>query len=218
MKKKQSGISLFIVMIVVLLSAILVAMSFRSSVFNEYVVGNSAEYQRVYEAAQSLISDAELDIQGITSSGTSCTSGCRVYGTTSANASFFPEQTEYTDVLASLNAAPEKCIKGICMPQNETAGFWSDPTKLASMKQVAAHYGEFTGGLAADQGNSRLKSGQAWYWVELLPYAESSSFFSSASRHFEPAAAPVLYRITAIAQGNKNTRAVIQKVVVLKKV
>ena len=59
-RKKQAGISLFVVMVIVLLTAILVAMGFKSSQFNEIATGNTAEYQRTYEAAQALIHDAEF--------------------------------------------------------------------------------------------------------------------------------------------------------------
>jgi Tfp pilus assembly protein PilX len=36
----------------------------RTSLFNELIVGNDADYQRAFEAAQAILQDAELDIRG----------------------------------------------------------------------------------------------------------------------------------------------------------
>lgn len=50
----------------------------RTSLFNEMLVGNDADYQRAFEAAQALIQDAELDIRGENADGTACSSAnCR---------------------------------------------------------------------------------------------------------------------------------------------
>ena len=59
----QHGVALFVVIVVVLLSSLLVMWGARTSLFNELVVGNDADYQRAFAAAQSLIQDAELDIR-----------------------------------------------------------------------------------------------------------------------------------------------------------
>ena len=59
----QRGIALFVVIIFVMLSMLLALWASRTAIFNEMVVGNDADYQRAFEAAQSLIQDAELDIQ-----------------------------------------------------------------------------------------------------------------------------------------------------------
>ena len=219
MKEKlhQQGISLFIVMIVVLLTAILVAMSFRSSIFNEYVIGNSAEYQRVTEAAQAMITDAELDINYQTANGEQCRSGCRVYGT----GAYFPDGVDYPSMLITLNAQSTKCLNGICLPQ--TSNFW-DTAALDAMKVVAAGYGQYTKAAATDVGNLHLKNGsvtaerKAWYWIELLPYDQGSSLISGGQSKSLAPDGPYFYRVTALVQGDRNARAVIQKLVVPKKV
>ena len=109
LKKKQAGVSLFIVMVVVLLTAIVVAMGFRSSNFNEIATGNTAEYQRTYEAAQALIHDAELDIMRLSATGATCSgTNCRAYGTiTDANTGsggmlYFPMPDDLSLVQAEL--------------------------------------------------------------------------------------------------------------------
>ena len=62
-RKHQQGISLYIVIVIVLLSTLLALWSSRTSIFNEMIVGNDADYQRAYEAAQATMQDAKTDIQ-----------------------------------------------------------------------------------------------------------------------------------------------------------
>ena len=49
----------------VMLSMLLALWGSRTALFNELIVGNDADYQRTFEAAQALIQDAEFDIQGL---------------------------------------------------------------------------------------------------------------------------------------------------------
>ncbi len=233
-RKKQAGISLFVVMVIVLLTAILVAMGFKSSQFNEIATGNTAEYQRTYEAAQALIHDAELDIMRMSANGSACSgTNCRAYGTVTdadtANGGklYFPMPDSLSDVNAALyeskNGGGTGCIAGICYPllnaSNEPYAFWNNATVLASLKARAAHYGQFTGGTygsASDKSNPRLSSTNSWYWVEILPYDASSGIF--AGTELAPTDMNAIYRITALVEGTRNTKSVVQKIVVGKKV
>ena len=70
--RRQRGISLFIVIVLVMLSMLLALWSARTSLFNEMVVGNDADYQRAFEAAQALLQDAEFDIRGERPDGSEC--------------------------------------------------------------------------------------------------------------------------------------------------
>ncbi len=234
-KAKQTGISLFIVMVIVLLTAVLVAMGFRSSQFNEIATGNTAEYQRTYEAAQALIHDAELDIMKMSATGSACSGdNCRAYGvisdadTSSGGKIYFPMPDQLSEVQAALydnyNSGGTGCIAGICYPlldasTNEPYDFWNDSAVIADLKKRAAHYGQFTGGTygsSSDKSNPRLGSNNAWYWVELLPYDASSGIFGGTD--LAPTDMNVIYRITALVEGTRNTKSVIQKIVVGKKV
>ena len=235
--KKQAGISLFVVMVIVLLTAILVAMGFKSSQFNEIATGNTAEYQRTYEAAQALLHDAELDIMRMSANGSTCSgTNCRDYGTItdadtgSGGKLYFPMPDNLSVVNAALfdnhNGGGTGCIAGICYPllkevsgKLEPYAFWNDATELASLKARAAHYGQFTGGTygsTSDKSNPRLSSTNAWYWVEILPYDASSSFFSGTE--LAPTDMNAIYRITVLVEGTRNTRSIVQKIVVGKKV
>ena len=72
-KYKQRGISLFIVIVFVMLSMLLALWASRTSLFNELIISNDADYQRAFEAAQATLQDAELDIRGENSDGSFCT-------------------------------------------------------------------------------------------------------------------------------------------------
>ena len=237
LKKKQAGVSLFIVMVVVLLTAIVVAMGFRSSQFNEIATGNTAEYQRAYEAAQALIHDAELDIMRLSAIGTTCSgTNCRAYGTIndadtdSGGQMYFPMPDDLSlvqaELLANKNNGGTGCIAGICNPLLDATttppqpyAFWDDATVIQDLKDRAAHYGQFTGGTYgsnSERSNPRLSEDNAWYWVEILPYDPSSGIFSGTD--MAPTDMNAIYRITALVEGTRNTRSVIQKIVVGKKV
>ena len=49
---QQRGVALFIVIIFVMLSMLLALWASRTAWFNEMIVGNDADYQRAFEAAQ----------------------------------------------------------------------------------------------------------------------------------------------------------------------
>ena len=70
--QRQRGVALFVVIVFVMLSMLLALWASRTSLFNELVVGNDADYQRAFEAAQALLQDAELDIRRELPDGTAC--------------------------------------------------------------------------------------------------------------------------------------------------
>lgn len=75
---RQRGAALFVVIVFVMLSMLLALWASRTSLFNEMLVGNDADYQRAFEAAQALLQDAELDIRGENADGSVCTAAnCR---------------------------------------------------------------------------------------------------------------------------------------------
>src|SRR5574343_106172 len=77
---RQQGVALFVVIVFVMLSMLLALWASRTSLFNEMIVGNDADYQRAFEAAQALLQDAELDIRRENPDGTPCAaSPCRAY-------------------------------------------------------------------------------------------------------------------------------------------
>lgn len=237
-RQRQQGISLFIVIVLVMLSMLLALWASRTSLFNEMIVGNDADYQRAYEAAQALLQDAELDIRNESSDGSFCApiSGkpeiCRVPDP--SNTVWIPtEEKEMGDLLAELDKATTKCLKGLCLKRTGTQDFWNDKTTLETLMVdgVGARYGQFTGAKTGDSSNSILKLNKSgddpkkggWYWIEVMPYdstAGNSGLITNGSTNLalnlQPYAA---YRVTAIAQGLKpSTQVVLQTTVVRQKV
>lgn len=116
---KQHGATLYVVIVLVMLSMLLALWASRTSIFGEMIVGNDADYQRAFEAAQALLQDAELDIRRENSNGSICTSdgsnpylcrkGIAPYGMPS-------EEQDVTLLLANLESISSgpQCRHAIC--------------------------------------------------------------------------------------------------------
>lgn len=231
--QKQRGVSLFVVIVLVMLSMLLALWGSRTALFNELIIGNDADYQRAFEAAQALMQDAEFDIQGIRPDGTECQPGastdiCRV------GAIWFPVEDKevFIELIPTLEAATatKACIKGICAKRTDKQDFWNDKTTLEAMFPAGARYGQFTGAevgsLSSKASHPILKNTTAgqggWYWVEVMPYdssAKNSTLISNGSNNLGLNLKPnVAYRITAVARGLKaNTQVVLQSTYVRQK-
>lgn len=224
-QRRQRGISLLIVMIVVLLSSLLALWSFRTSLVNETIVGNDADYLRAFEAAQAMIQDAEFDIRGERPDGTVCVpdAGYPLRCRTGATVAFIEETKELGNLLVRLEAeTATKCLHGICQKRTGAQDFWNDSTLFPKMTTatVGARYGQYTGAMTGNASNPILKTTNdtqadegAWYWIEVMPYDTSVGGQLLAGRakldlNLNP---NVVYRITAVANGLKpRTRAVLQ--------
>ncbi len=245
LRAKQRGISLYVIIVLVLLSMLLALWASRTSLFNELLVGNEADYRRAYEAAQAMLQDAELDIRGVNPDGTPCIKDvsnnpdfCRPeLGTTLVYFDF--ETKDLEKIFSQLDAAPTKCLKGICQKRQGAQDFWNNSATLAAMTapNVGARFGQFTGAKvpASDVGGSAIlksfpepadptKRQGAWYWVEILPYADPNVSLlaglppGSNVEVFAPSRKrPWVYRITAIARGLRpGTEVVLQSTLSLK--
>ena len=218
---------MFVVMILVLLSMLLALWASRTALFNELIVGNDADYQRAFEAAQAMLQDAEFDIRGERPDGSACVpvSGspkiCRVED--AANTVWIPtEDQEIGKILAQLDSAATNCINGLCLKRIGNQDFWNESATLAALQAtgIGARYGEFTGAEIGSNSNPLLNdrsaaSKGAWYWIEVMPYdgnAGNTGLITNGSTNLALNLVPkVVYRITAIAYGLKpNTRVVLQ--------
>ncbi len=228
-RRRQRGISLFVVMVMVLLSTLLAMWAGRTALFNEVVTGNDSDYQRAFEAAQAMVRDAEFDIMGVRSDGmTACKTeaayiGCRPL----AGSVFFPQdESDYQDLADLLRAKSPSCAAGICVSVDgrlpaAMPEFWNDETALTAMQAAGATYGSRTEAWATEAANPLLKSDvpRAWYWIEVLPYNVGAVTEAGPTQRFAPDnSSPYVYRITAVAQGLKpSSRAVVQTVFVRKR-
>ena len=228
-QRKHRGAALLIVLVMVLLAGLLLAGALRIAWFNELVVGAEADYQRAFDNAQALLSDAEFDIQGRSVAGGPCRDGpefegsCRRRGAAAYadGEVWFPQDgpAEFEPLRGRLLASAPSCARGICIADRVTAEFWQAPKgELDKMKTVAAHYGEFSGAPSLPSTNPLLTT-KGWYWVEVLPFDTGAPVPAGAEDLQPDAANPYIYRITAVAEGHKPaTRAVLQSLLVWKKV
>lgn len=232
----QRGVALFVVIVFVLLSMLLALWASRTSLFNEMVVGNDADYQRALEAAQAMLQDAEQDIRlSLESPDTSplCTTGadvCRV-----ATPIQIPQAKENpSGLLGTLFAATTTagCSYGLCTRREGAVDFWNNPTDtakgttLAQMLKAGARYGQYT--IGSKYGDDKDKPANpvladrsaddkgAWYWIEVLPYDESSknsNLIVGGPTNLLPLNIDpgVVYRITALAFGRKPSTMVVMQ-------
>lgn len=227
--RRQQGVALLVVVILVMLSMLLALWASRSAVFNEMVVGNDADYQRALEAAQALLLDAELDIRGERADGSACQSNSSrpaVCRSGSAIAYFPLETKEVQPLLARLDTqANTRCRDALCAKRTGNQDFWnnrddSQPPSLAQMMAAGARYGQYTGAVAGDKSNPLLALTAAnaggWYWIEILPHdpnAGNTGLVVNGRPLLPLHMAPqVVYRVTALARGRKaNTQVVLQQ-------
>jgi type IV pilus assembly protein PilX len=235
---RQQGVALFVVIVFVMLSMLLALWASRTSLFNEMVVGNDANYQRAYEAAQALLQDAELDIRGEMADGTLCAAPpCRAY---TGKLQFPGDTNEINPLISALEAEPTRCKDGLCARRVGRQDFWNYATAttpikpaadaalgevpLSDLMAVGARYGQYTGAVnttAAGPLNPILTAtepGQGgWYWIEVLRYsdkAKSANLIVDSSTSELPLNLDVyvVFRITAVAMGRKpGTTVVLQE-------
>ena len=229
---RERGIALFVVIVFVMLSMLLALWASRTAIFNEMVVGNDADYQRAFEAAQSLIQDAELDIQQFDTKDYRPDDNAALTAVIDGNIVGFSNERSTSPF----------CKDGLCVKRLGRQDFWnnqrpsgaSDPDAdnpevffdQLTADGVGARYGQFTGAKKPDEDDPLfplLRNG--WYWIEVLSYADPDAVGGTGLIvNDDPnAAAPtdlldlrlkpsVVYRITAWARGLKpNSTAVIQE-------
>ena len=229
LRQRQRGVALFVVIVLVMLSMLLALWASRTSLFNELLVGNDADYQRAFDAAQALLQDAELDIRGENADGSGCSGSGDVCRTSTIDK--IPLEATGPDGVAALlntlkSQTPTQCRNGLCAKRTGKQDFWNNadaskgPT-LAQMKAAGARYGQFTGAAIGDTdapANPILVHRDdpergGWYWIEVLNYisAEGEGLIVDA-----PAGAlrlrlspNVVYRITALAYGQRSTTMVV---------
>ena len=235
---RQRGVALFVVIVFVMLSMLLALWASRTSLFNEMVVGNDADYQRAFEAAQALLQDAELDIRGEMADGNLCSAPpCRAY----SSALQFPGDTnEINPLITVLESKATRCQDGLCARRVGRQDFWNYATAettikpaanttlgevpLSDLMAVGARYGQYTGAANTTTAGplnpilTETATGQGgWYWIEIMPYsdaAKSANVIVDASTSQLPLNLDVyvVFRITAVAVGRKpGTTVVLQE-------
>ena len=224
---RQRGVALFVVIVFVMLSMLLALWASRTSLFNEMVVGNDANYQRAFEAAQALLQDAELDVRGEKADGTLCSAPpCRAY---SSKLQFPGDTNEVNPLITLLEGEPTRCKDGLCARRVGRQDFWNYATAATSIKPAArtalgevplsdlmtvgARYGQYTGAANTTTAGplnpilANTTAGQGgWYWIEILRYSEAAKnanliVDATTSQLALNLDVYVVFRITALAVG-----------------
>lgn len=206
---RQGGASLIVVLVMLLLAAITLVGTTRRVWLNDRGLGNEADQQRAFAAAEALLRDAELDIQGLRADGTQCPAtpspdGCRSAASTTG---FFPVEDGDLDRLqAHIGASHQACLAGLCLPADPAtlASAWDSPAKVRGMSAVGATYGRFTGAPTSASGNPLLDSAtpRGWYWIEVFRYSDAGAIQTGTVGLPVPDPShPYVYRIHAVVQG-----------------
>lgn len=145
-------------------------------------------------------------------------------GTPGAEVYFDIETKDLENLLSTVETKQPttKCYKGICQKRTGAQDFWNDSTTLSAMiaDNVGARYGQFTGATADATANPILADKTAgkgaWYWVEVMPYVDPNVSLlanmppGSNVERFAPTRKKLwVYRITALARGNKPSSEVV---------
>lgn len=210
---KQKGISLFVVLIMLILGLVSVLSALRVGILNEAFVGNDADAQRTFAAAEAMMRDAIIDVKGVKDDGSDCNAGANSVGCRLKSDPHFVNFGDAEVLLAPVRDTllGAVCSQGVCAPSTGLlASFWNDKAALAAMKPMAAKYGQFTGAAAA--GNPILAN-RGWYWIEQYEY--NFSFAATNRLPIPDQGFPFIMRITVLAEGNKpSSRTILQSYVV----
>lgn len=209
--RRLRGGALLTVLVFSMLAMLLALWSARTAWYGELVVGNDADYQRAFEAAQALLLDAELDIRGERADGRPCAYGglptgsaasvCRRAGTAKVPL----DSADLPAFLATLSAQPQRCIDALCAKRVGRQDFWNAPAAGSGARRpdeqdllllirtgTGARFGQYTGAQLADEHLAAhpilAQRGDAeaggWYWIEVMPYADNKpGLISNAEAH-----------------------------------
>jgi type IV pilus assembly protein PilX len=208
--RQERGAVAYVVLVMMLLAVLAALGTARTQWLSERSVGIEADMQRAQAAAEALMNDARLDVQGFRADGTPCSTaadqvGCR---NSTAGRPFFPlDLQDRETVKALLDASGQPCVDGICMPDSPdawTPAFLKAQLGVLTRSGVGATYGQFTGASAQAAGNPLLNPAtpRAWYWVEVFGYARSGELSRPAGSVPVPSlVSPLVFRITVHVQG-----------------
>ena len=227
--RRQHGVSLILVMVVMLLSVLLVLGAGRVAHLNEIRAGNDTDYQRAIEAAHAMLLDAQMDITLGSTNLTKRREGLRI------NVNDPDEMANLLGRAKSLDTEV-KCNDAVCTDLSDQVFgdpakvFWNNPARLKAYWEAGAKYGQYTNNgftakpnknanpILISDPNATVSEGSnvqgAKYWIEIL-FADKPNAGWAQECVNSSSDANYLFRITAIAMGRGGKPAVVQEVFVL---
>ncbi len=197
---RQGGATLMVVLAMLLVATVLIIGGLSLLNQHQRSAALDMDRTRALEAAQALLSDAEQDIK---------TPGAR-----SSSSVFFPLRLrEFEDVRQRAWLDGVGCREGICVPQTMDswpASHWRKLSTNDAFWRTGASYGSHTGA-SSPSDHAALARGR--YWVEVLINDESTT--QGAPAVVPDAITPFVYRVTAVAPGQRDgTLVVLQTLIV----
>lgn len=169
---RQTGISLFLVMVFLVILSILGVAVIQSSSLSARIAGNEADRTLAFQAAEAALRDAEKDIRGV------CTTNCRTT----------PIAPETADIFQAT------CALGLCLPSATTATPVWEVKENWTTTDRAATYGRFTGATALP-----VVSQQPQYLIEYFKVGESFIYRVSATGYGASSTTQVLLQTSVKA-------------------
>lgn len=203
--RHQTGISLMVVMVMLLLCSLLGLGAVRLGWLNEALVGNISDEQRAFLAAEELMRDAQQDIQN---------PGYRPIG---SGVVYFPTDASDLTALQSQVAGGVPCLNGMCFPEtlatlngSGSTNWWQQGDDVVNaMRLRGTTFGEFTRNTNENPLLNPVRNG-AHYWIEVFPYSTTGETLAGRT---PPNDRPFIYRVTVVVDGLKRgTRVVLQSV------
>lgn len=204
--QRQSGISLMVVMVMLLLCSLLALGAARLGWLNEALVGNISDEQRAFLAAEELMRDAQRDIE---------TPSARPIA---AGAVYFPlDDADLTNLQTLVATGTVPCRNGLCFPSalatlngtNVTNWWQQGDDRVVAMRSTGASFGSIT----RDNSDNPLLAtsrNRAHYWIEVFRYTPSGDTLAGQT---PPNDRPFVYRVTVVVDGLKaGTRVVLQSI------
>ena len=216
-RRNQSGVSMLVVLVVMMLSMLMVLGTSKLSMLNEQMSGNNSDYQRAYEAAESVLRDAAIDIACFNADPPCVNRAAPVV-------EFTCDTPGFLDLMTTLAGNDPPCANGLCADLgpltngNPATSFWGPTVNRLgdfTANGVAARYGQFTNAVPAPGAVvNPLLTNNAWYWVEILPWTDG---LAGEQTYVGPNVlkpdeqCEFAFRVTAIARGQKTgTASVLQ--------
>lgn len=206
----QRGISLLTVFTLLLFTALLVLGTMRMGIFNESMVGNQADQQRAYAAAEALMQHAANDVYNNGPHCPASQSVCRY----PRNHEDFNHLTQNLLGKCGTGDADSDTPKGVCIPATpDDRVFQVDyilkkPQGQTADVQMSANsaldYANFASTAKPGNADLTLGSSKGQYWVEIFRYNTiASGQFNTSALPIPDNTYPYIYRITVRAQGLK---------------